>query len=294
MRKKKITIPGIVRLIYLALNIIIMLFPLLFMFMCAFKTDAAITVSPFSLPTDFEAFKLNITDVINGTITVNGVVKNSSLTPFFVMLKNTVILTLVPMVLMLACATLCAYALGRLKFRIKKYVIVLILVAQKVPYFGYMYPMFFQLNFMGLLNNLGGVSLVYVAVSLPACIILMLGFFKSFPGAVEEAAVIDGANEFQKFVYIVLPMSTGIIGSMAIVNFMGYWNEFAIANLMLTSPENRTLNMGVFLMKSDLKGLQAKNYIFMLLTLSALPNLLFFTIFQKSIINGISLGSVKG
>ncbi len=270
-----------------------MLFPLYFMFINAFKTDMEITLTPFKLPSGFQAIADNLADVFRGTITKNGKVR-VTLTPFLTMLKNSVVLTLVPMLLMLICSTLCAYALGRLKFKGKGIVVGLILLCQTVPYFGYMYPMFFELNFLGFINRIFGVVPVYVAVSLPSCIILMIGFFSTFPQAVEEAAVMDGCNEFKKFIMIVVPMSWGIIGSMAIINFMGYWNEFAICNLMLTSPENRTLNMGVFLTQSDLKGVTAKNYVFALLVMSAIPNLLFFTAFQKTIINGISLGSVKG
>ncbi|MBQ7163879.1 MAG: carbohydrate ABC transporter permease [Clostridia bacterium] len=292
-KNRKITFLRVLRMAYLFINIAAMLVPLIFMFLNAFRTDSEITLRPFGFPSGGGAVVQNIRDVINGTITIRGKVR-LTLTPYFTMLKNTVVLTVFPMILMLVCSTLCAYALGRMKLKFKWFVASIIFICQTVPYFGYMYPMFFELNFLGLLNSLTGVIPVYVAVSMPSSIILMIGFFNVFPAAVEEAAMIDGCNEFQKFTRIVVPMSRGIIGSMAVINFMGYWNEFAIVSLMLTSPETRTLNMGVFLTQNDMKGINAKNYVFALLALSAIPNLLFFTLFQKNIINGISLGSVKG
>ena len=79
---------------------------------------------------------------------------------------------------------------------------------------------------------------------------------------------------------------------MAIINFMGYWNEVAISTLMLTDANLRTINIGV-LMTNTQTGIMNYSYVFALLVLSAVPNFIFFTIFQKSIIGGISLGGVK-
>ena len=294
LSKKLFSIPNILIALYLIFNIAIMLFPLFFMFLNAFKSDEQITLAPFGFPKGFQDFANNVKDVFNGTITKNGTIRNSSLTPYLTMLKNTVILTIFPLLIMLVCSTLCAYGISRTKFRMKKWVMALLLLCQTVPYFGYMYPMFFELNFLGMIDHLWGVCLVYVAVSLPSCIILMLGFYQSFPKEIEEQAMIDGCNEVKKFLMIIVPMSAGMIATMAIINFMGFWNEFAIASLMLTSPKNRTLNMGVFLMQNDMKGITSKNYVFALLSMSAIPNLLFFTIFQKRIINGLTIGSLKG
>ena len=277
----------VVKEIYMLFNIFVMFFPLFFMVLCAFKTNTEIIREPFAWPSDINVLVTNVTNVWNGTIS------NVELTPFIVMLKNTVVLTFVPMVIMILCATLCAYAIGRLTFSYKGIIMTFVMLVQTVPYFGYMYPLYFEVNFFNLLDTLAGTSLVLVAVSLPSTIILMIGFFKAFPVAVEEAAMIDGANEFQKFMVIVMPMSISIIGSMIIVNFMGYWNEFAIASLILSSPEHRTINVGMFALKSQMGGVGKKDYIMTLLTLSAIPNLVFFSLFQKSIINGVSLGSVK-
>ena len=88
-------------------------------------------------------------------------------------------------------------------------------------------------------------------------------------------------------------MAKGAIASMAIINFMGYWNEVAISTLMLTDANLRTINIGV-LMTNTQTGIMNYSYVFALLVLSAVPNFIFFTIFQKSIIGGISLGGVKG
>ena len=274
--------------LYIAMQIFVMLFPLFFMFMSAFKTNREIDLTPFALPSSFEAIKVNVMNVINGEV------GKAQLTPFFKMLSNTVILTAVPLVFMLILSTLCAYGLGRYRFKGKGIVLGFILLVQTVPFFGYIIPMQLLVDSMGLFNKHLGVIPVYVAVALPSTIVLMQGFFKTFPVGVEEAALIDGCSEIKKFTLVVAPMSIGIIGSMAIVNFMGYWNEFAVASLLLPDESKRTINLGVFALKTQLGGVGRKDYIMTLLSMAALPNLIFFTVLQKSIINGISLGSLKG
>jgi raffinose/stachyose/melibiose transport system permease protein len=146
---------------------------------------------------------------------------------------------------------------------------------------------------MNLTNDLLGIIPIYVAVSLPQCIVLMQGFYSSFPKAIEEAALLDGCTEFKKLLHIVLPMSKGQIAAMAVVNFMGYWNEVAIASLLLNDANLRTINIGV-LMTNTQTGTMNYSYVFALLVLSAVPNFIFFTLFQKKIIGGVSLGGVKG
>ena len=121
----------------------------------------------------------------------------------------------------------------------------------------------------------------------------MQGFYKSFPSAIEEAALIDGCGEFKKFIYIVIPMSKGIIASMAVINFMGYWNEVGISSLMLNDMNLFTISIGV-LSTNTQTGLMNYAYVMALLVLSALPNMIFFTVFQRSITKGVSLGGVKG
>ena len=155
-------------------------------------------------------------------------------------------------------------------------------------------PLWLVSDVMHLLDSLIGVVPVYIAVSLPMAIILFQGFFQSFPKEIEEAAKIDGCGELKMFLKIVVPMSAGIIASLAIINFMGYWNEYAIANLMIgQNPDLVTINIGIMKAGNGQSG-DYLFYQFTILALSALPNFIFFTIFQKRIMKGVTLGAVKG
>ena len=284
-RRKWYIIP---RELYLWFNIFLMLFPLYFMVISSMKTNAEFYNSAFALPKEpWETLKANMTMAFTGK--VGGV----QYTGFGTMLFNTVFLSVVSLVVMVAVALLAGYAMGTRQFKGKALFTIFLLTIQTVPFFGYIMPMYLIVDKLELTNKLLGVVPVFVAVSLPSTIILMQGFFSSFPKAIEEAALIDGCGEVRKLFHIVIPMAKGAIASMAIINFMGYWNEVAISTLMLTDANLRTINIGV-LMTNTQTGIMNYSYVFALLVLSAVPNFIFFTIFQKSIIGGISLGGVKG
>ncbi|MFR1435891.1 MAG: carbohydrate ABC transporter permease [Acutalibacteraceae bacterium] len=284
-RRKWYIIP---RELYLWFNIFLMLFPLYFMVISSMKTNAEFYNSAFALPKEpWETLKANMTMAFTGK--VGGV----QYTGFGTMLFNTVFLSVASLVVMVAVALLAGYAMGTRQFKGKALFTIFLLTIQTVPFFGYIMPMYLFVDKMELTNKLLGVVPVFVAVSLPSTIILMQGFFSSFPKAIEEAALIDGCGEVRKLFHIVIPMAKGAIASMAIINFMGYWNEVAISTLMLTDANLRTINIGV-LMTNTQTGIMNYSYVFALLVLSAIPNFIFFTIFQKSIIGGISLGGVKG
>ncbi len=276
------------RELFLWCNIVLMMFPLYFMVVSAMKSNTEFYQNPLGLPQDFWTnLKENMTMALTGKV---GVLQH---TPFMTMLLNTVILTIVSLVIMVFVAAMAGYAMGTKRFKGKGLFTLFVLAIQTVPFFGYIMPMYLFVDKLGMTNMLMGVVPVYVAVSLPQCIILMQGYFSSFPKEVEEAAILDGCTEVKKLFHIVLPMSKGALASMAVINFMGFWNEVAIASLLLTDEGLRTINIGV-LMTNTQTGTMNYAYVFALLVLSAIPNFIFFTIFQKRIIGGISLGSVKG
>ena len=276
------------RELFLWFNIILMLFPLYFMVVSSLKSNAEFYNDPLGLPKNaWENLLKNMEMAFSGKV---GVVQY---TGFGTMLRNTVIVTMVTLVVMILVATLAGYAMGTRNFKGKSVFTLFVLTIQTVPLFGYIMPMFMFADKLQLTNSLIGIIPIYVAVSLPQCIVLMQGFYSSFPKAIEEAALLDGCTESKKLWHIVLPMSKGQIAAMAVVNFMGYWNEVAIASLMLNDAELRTINVGV-LMTNTQTGAMNYSYVFALLVLSAVPNFIFFTLFQKKIIGGVTLGGVKG
>jgi ABC-type glycerol-3-phosphate transport system permease component len=276
---------------YLFINVFIMLFPLGLMFFNTFKTHNEIATNPFGFSANSaENFNNNVKNVFLGHPT-----SSMTLTPFFTMLINSMIYTAGALIILMITGTMCSYCLGRFKFKFKRLVIFFIIMIQIIPFFGYMVPLFFNINRMGLLNSYIAVILVYCGVALPGTIIVMLGFFQAFPKDIEEAAIIDGCSEFRKFISIIIPIAKGIIASMMLINFMGFWNEFVIVSLLVKDSNMYPINVGVIIVKANQQGSGGHlDYIMTLLAMSALPNMIIFSVFQKQIVSGITLGSVKG
>lgn len=289
----------IFRELFLLASIALLIFPFIFMILNATKTNAEFMTKPFGWAEDFAAsFTQNFKAVWKGIEYLpefgGGYIEVSMYTPFMKMFLNSAVLTFGSLVILLIVALMFGYAIGTKDFKGKGALIILLIIVQAVPFFGYIMPLYVVSDWLNLLNSRIGVIPVYVAVSIPMAVILFQGYFSSFPKEIEEAALIDGCNEVQKFIMIVSPLSVGAIFSLGIINFMGFWNEYAIANLMLGANENlRTINIGVMLSQRD-EGQTNYVYQFMLLTLSALPTMLFFSVFQKKILSGVTLGGVKG
>lgn len=287
------------REIFLIVNIIFMLFPFFFMLVNAARTNAEFQLSPLGMPENLfgtlaENFNSVRTGVVKTPLLFDDYVEVAMFTPFVKMLVNSAVITLLSLVGLLLVSHLFGYSLGTRKFPGKKALIILLVIVQAVPFFGYITPMYVVAEQLRLVNRLTGPIPFYIAVSTPMATILFQGFFSAFPKEIEEAAVIDGCSELEKYFRVIVPLSAGAIATIGVINFMGFWNEYAIANLLIGADfDLRTINIGVMLSERR-DGQPNFVYQFMLLTLSAIPNLILFTVFQKHIINGLTLGSVKG
>lgn len=121
---------------------------------------------------------------------------------------------------------------------------------------------------------------------------IMVTGFKNVPDSLEEAAIIDGCNIWQLLFRILIPVTKPVISTAFILTFLSVWNDFALAKIMLNSPEVRTLSIAAMYFK----GVYSTNYALMTAgcVILILPQLLIFTIFQRYIIDGVTAGAVKG
>mgnify|MGYP002802655571 CR=1 FL=1 len=291
-KAKRITLLTL-REVLLICAAITLLFPLAYMLICSGKSSAALSTSPFSLPDSWEQIVANYTSVFTGKVST-GRVEIQLFTPYLTILWNQIVLVAAALVFMLIFATPIGYCLGKRQFKGKKLYMSFVILTQTVPLFGYLLAFYYLMDLMKMTNDLFAIGLIFSATSMPTSIIFMRGFFEGLPKEVEEAAKIDGAGELTRFFRIILPLSKGIIVSIALVQFMGYWNEYAISNLLITEPELRTISISVMMTAGDTGG-NYPTYTYALLVMSALPSLIFFTIFNKSITKGgLAMGSIKG
>jgi raffinose/stachyose/melibiose transport system permease protein len=153
-------------------------------------------------------------------------------------------------------------------------------------------PNFFIFNKVGLLNNYFSLILPYSAFSVPISLLILSGFLKNLPRAIEESAIIEGSGVIGVVFKLILPMSMPAIVSISILTFLSSWNEFIMANTFLYSDDYKTLPFSII----QFSGQYASNYSaqFAVMTLIAIPSILIYILFSEQMKQGITAGAVKG
>lgn len=193
----------------------------------------------------------------------------------------------------LAFAFLAALALSRFRFRGRKSFIVAVLVIQMIPAEGLFISQFKMLEGWQLLNTVAGLTLLYVAAVVPFTIWMLRGFVAGVPRDLEESALVDGCSRRQAFTRITLPLlAPGLVAS-GVYAFLQAWNEFTLALVVMTRPENMTLPLWLRTFTdvnrtSDWAGIMAGS------VLIAVPVIAFFLVVQRRMAAGLVAGAVKG
>ena len=279
----------VLRDIFLWIDVAILLFPLIYMILSSGKTQLELAQNPFGLPSSWAQFGENYGKVISGKKNFSGI-EVQIFTPYFTMIKNSAILTLLGLLFLVVGAAPIGYVLGARQFPGKRPIMLSVIFIQTVPLFGYLIAFYFLMDRWGMINNQVVIAMVYASVSMPSTILYLKGFYTSFPKEVEEAAKLDGASELQRYFLVVIPNSISIIFALILIQFMGYWNEFALTNLLTDELSLKTISITLMSVGED-----DYNYTMALMVLSAIPMFIFFTVFQKKIVNSnVTMGAVKG
>lgn len=256
----------------------IVIFPLIWMFMGAFKSNAEIFTSPWSLPTDF-----SITNFERAWNDYN--IGRAFLNSFFVTLLGS-FLTLI-----LSIPT--AYALERVRSKFGEVLVNVYLASMMIPSVLGWIPLFFLLMKFNLLDNLWALSLVYAISHVPFTIFILVGFIGNIPKELEEAAVVDGMSPYGILFKIVTPLIKSGIMTVTILNAISYWNEFFMALILLQTESKNTLGVAMNLLKIDAQYDSAWGVLFAGLCIAVIPIIIFYSIFQRHIVKGMTEGAIK-
>ena len=205
---------------------------------------------------------------------------------------NSIYISTVSMVVTVIISALAGYALGRIDFFGRRVIYVLILVGLTIPLQIALIPLFVNLRVLGLLNTPLALIGPYTGFGLAFGTYIMKGFFEELPKELEEAARIDGANEFRIFGMIMLPLTRPALATVAIFLFLQNWNEFLFALTFITQESMRTMPTGIYaLVSTEFYG----NYPILAaaLTLFSLPVLALYFLFQQQFIEGLTAGAIK-
>lgn len=214
-------------------------------------------------------------------------------TNFWVSLKNSIIVTVSSVVLIVLCASMAGYVICR-NNRKKFYrgMDILLMSGMMVSFQFIMIPAYRMLKNLGFLNTYAGAVIFMVGTSVSYATFLYAGFVKTLPITLEEAAMIDGCGPFKTFWVIVFPLMKPITATVAALEMLWMWNEFNIALIVLQKKEMRTIPMQQFYFFGQ--HISNMNQAFAAATISLIPVVVFFFLTQKSIAGGITAGSVKG
>jgi multiple sugar transport system permease protein len=213
-------------------------------------------------------------------------------TPFVKYLRNSTIIALGNTLASLLCACLGAYALARLRFPGRGLIARGLVVSYLVPPSLLFIPLFAVLATLSLIDTHQGLILTYLGFSVPFCTWLLMGYFRTVPLELEEAALVDGCSRLGTLVRIILPMSLPALAVVAFFSFTQSWNEFLYANVFVNSVEVRTITTGLtlFIVEDVFFWGPMMGASF----LSALPPVLLYLVFQRWVVKGLTLGGVKG
>ena len=274
-RKRRPWVISIVAILFC----IVWIFPVYWMVNTSFKPISdVLTTTPLFFPTHFTfdnySAAVGQTDFLqnlgNSVIVVVGTVLVSTLLAFF------------------ACA-----ALTRFRFRGRRTIMVIILAVQMLPTVALLVPTFLVFGDLDLRNTLFGLVIAYVASVLPFSIWVMRGFFLGVPVEIEEAARMDGANNWRILWSVLFPLVAPGVISTSIFAFITAWNEYIVAYTFLSDQSNYTLPIWLASFSTprtgtDFGGQMAASVLF------SLPVVIFFLIIQRKLVSGIAAGAVKG
>lgn len=188
-------------------------------------------------------------------------------------------------------SALAGYAFAKLRFPFKNVLYVALLATLMMPATSLIIPLYLQLRDLGLLNNQGGLVILYISSSAPFSMFLMRAFFETLPDELIQAARIDGAGEFQVFRRVVLPLARPGLATVIIFQFLQTWNEFLYANTVLRDTGKLPLQPVLFSLvgqyNTDWPTLTAG------LTMSIIPVILVYVWMQRQFVAGLTLGAVK-
>lgn len=281
---KKETVSKIKSRIAWAFAIILALFwtvitvlPFIFMVLNSFKEKFEMLVKGiFQLPDHFQFD--NFKEVLQGN--------------FFLYVKNSVVVLVVSLLLLLFISACAAYPLSRFQFKLNSVIYGIIVACMSIPMHITLIPVFKMTKNIGLYDSIWALVGPYVAFGIPISVFILTGFMKGIPKDIEEAAAIDGCNKYRMFFTIILPLSKAGLSTLAIYNGVTMWNEFSFAYTLTQSPAARTLPLAVW----DFQGQYSMNtpMIMAVLTLTILPLIILYVVMQDKLVKGMTAGAVKG
>lgn len=275
--EKRISPIQIVIYLFLVLLAVVYIYPLFWMVNVSLKTKPEVFADPFALP---QVAQL-------GNYITAWTVGNLGKA-----MLNSVIVCVIALFFSLVFGTLAAFGIARMRWKLSTLTMSYFLIGMMVPIHCVLIPLFVRFTKLNLTNSLLGLIIPYTVFGLPLTIYLLVGFFKSMPGEIFEAACIDGCNIYQCFFEIALPLAkTGFFVS-GLMTFVGNWNELLLALVFISDAAKKTLPVTLTYFVAPYET----NYtqMFAAIVIAIAPSIVVYCMFSNQIVEGLTTGAVKG
>ncbi len=256
---------------------IINLYPLIFSIFCSFKSNLEIFKSFTALPQQFR-YQNYITAWNVGRIG-----------RYFL---NTIILAASTIIVTAFVGALASYILSKFTVKAKSTIHFFFISGLMIPIQAVLIPLSYIFGKLGIMNNYPMLVLLYSAFCLPMTILILTGFMKSIPSELEEATVMDGANAFQVFTKVILPLTMPGIISVSIFNFIQVWNNLLFPLIFISDKNKGTISMGLLAFFGEYSTDYSASMAGICLT--TIPIIIAYVLFQEKIEDGLISGAIKG
>lgn len=274
--KKKLTFGRIVLYILAYAVALIWIFPVMWMFLSSLK--------PYGTPVSI------LSKVFTGTFSLQNYVIVSQKAPIVRWILNSTFIAIAVTIGTLMLTSLAAYAISKLKFKGQNMIFILITAGMMVPIESIIIPLYQEMAGLNLLNTY--IGLMCPSLAAPIGVLIMKRCYDNIPDELIEASVLDGANPFQRWWNICLPVSKSSMAAVGIFTFTNSWNNFLWPFLSITSEKMMTLPVGI----PQFQGVNISEFTLPMTAcvIASIPAIIVFLIFQKQIIQGIAMTGIKG
>jgi N-acetylglucosamine transport system permease protein len=257
---------------------LMVILPFLWMVMSSLKTDHEIVASPWDFPSSAQWD--NFSRAWNQA-RIGDYVQNS-----LIVVTGSVFLTLL-------FSSMTAYVLSRYEFPGNRVIFYLFMVGLLFPVFLALVPLFFVVRDFHMLGTYQGLILVYTAYSLPFSIFFLTSFFRTLPSELAEAAIVDGASHYRVFFNIMLPLAKPGLIAIGIFNVLGQWNQFILPLVLNPNPDKYLLSQGLAFLAIQQGYDNDYSALFAALTITMVPTLIVYILFQRRLESGLTAGALK-
>lgn len=279
MKKSKRVGNNVTFFVLLILSVLFLV-PIIIVIINSFKSRIYISSQPLKLP-NAETF-----------VALENYISGVTSSDFFSAFLRSLFITVVSVILIVLFASMAAWYIVRSNSKITKGIYYMLVFSMIVPFQMVMYTMTYVTNRANL-DNVFGITFVYLGFGAGLSVFMLCGFIKSIPLEIEEAAMIDGASPIQAFFTVVFPMLKPTAITVAILNTMWIWNDYLLPYLVLGS-DKKTIPVAIQLAMQGAYGSTDYGGFMAMLVLAIVPIIIFYIFCQKYIIKGVVAGAVKG